>query len=119
MPNIAALVMEGRGRGCFPRRRKSSLLPVRKASGGLPHGGGVRSDPAQRFRLSGGLDCVGGRSVADDPKTAEHRRYPKEQALVAKHSIALRVTAQLERRARNRCEGRAQFQTDNRPWPAG
>jgi hypothetical protein len=45
--DYAAITREGRGRRVFPASPKHSLL-LEKASGGLPHGGGIRIPPDRR-----------------------------------------------------------------------
>jgi len=112
--DFRALVMEGRGRRVFPAAPERSLLLL-KASGGLPHGGGVRLDVDKpefatvRDWIAAGLPL----GSADDPKVVSIAVFPKEQALAAKQSISLRVTAKWSDGRETDVTRMAQFQTNN------
>jgi len=64
-----ALTMEGRGRRLFPAAPERSLL-LRKASGGLPHGGGVRitADRPEYETLARWIAAGAPRGAADAPQ---------------------------------------------------
>lgn len=109
-----ALAMEGRGRRVFPAAPDRSLL-LQKASGVLPHGGGVRLDADRpefalmREWIAAGLPF----GSPDDPKVLSVSVSPKEQALAAKQSLSLRVTAKWSDGRETDVTHMAQFQTNN------
>ena len=89
-----ALVMEGRGRRVFPPAPAQSLLLL-KASGGMPHGGGVRIAPgsAEYQRLSDWI-AQGMRTGATDAATVVRIEItPKERQLAMAARQQLRVVA--------------------------
>jgi hypothetical protein len=89
-----ALVMEGRGRRVFPAAAERSLLLL-KASGGVPHGGGVRIDVGSREYdtlrdwIAAGLPL----GSPDDPRVVRIELSPREQTMAMSQSQQLRVTA--------------------------
>lgn len=109
-----ALVMEGRGRRVFPAAPDRSLL-LQKACGGLPHGGGVRLD-ADRLEFRTMRDWIAAGlpfGSPDDPKVVSIAVSPKEKALAAKQSVALRVTATWSDGRQTDVTPMATFQSNN------
>lgn len=92
--DLASLTQEGRGRRTFAPVPEQSLLLL-KASGGMPHGGGIRIRPdTDEYRLlrdwvrSG---CPTG--AADAPKLVSIRVLPRESRLALRYAQQLQVTA--------------------------
>ena len=92
--DYAALTQEGRGRRIFPAAPEKSLLLL-KASGQVPHGGGVRLEPGSphyellRNWISQGMP----RRAAGDPTLDKIVVDPADATLGNKATLALRVTA--------------------------
>ncbi|MDA0834840.1 MAG: DUF1549 and DUF1553 domain-containing protein [Planctomycetota bacterium] len=92
--DFKAVTQEGRGRRVFPARPQSSLL-LEKASGGVPHGGGIR------IRKGSGEYRVVRRWIEqgmpfgspDDPQVVELQVEPHEQTVELGTEISLRVLA--------------------------
>jgi hypothetical protein len=91
-----ALTKESRGRRVFPAAPERSLL-LRKASGGAPHGGGVRITPDRpeyetlRRWIAEGLPL----GSDADPKVVKIELTPHERQLGLGQSQQLRVVAEL------------------------
>ena len=89
-----ALTMEGRGRRVFPAAPEQSLL-LRKASGGLPHGGGIRIDRARpefetlRAWIAAGVPF----GSPDDPRVVAIELTPHEAQLAMRGTQRLQVMA--------------------------
>lgn len=88
------LTREGRGRRLFPNAPEQSLL-LTKASGQVPHGGGVRiaRDSAEYDTLANWIAAgapIGGES---DPTVVDLRIEPAERMLAMRGRQRLRVTA--------------------------
>lgn len=89
-----AIVSEARGRRVFPSSPQRSLILL-KASGGLPHGGGVRITPDRpeyavlRDWIAAGVP----RGSADDPHVVKIEVSPREKQLVLGSQEQLKVTA--------------------------
>ena len=90
----SAVVKEGRGRRITPAAPDESLL-LRKASGGMPHGGGIRlkADTKDYATLRNWI--AAGTPVGDPaaPKLASLRVEPAEKVLGTKAAQQLRVLA--------------------------
>jgi Protein of unknown function (DUF1553)/Protein of unknown function (DUF1549) len=89
-----AIVKESRGRRLFPAAPENSLLLL-KATGELPHGGGIRLDPkgADYQQLLEWIREGTGRIKSDDPKLERITIAPEPRPMVAGQEIALTVTA--------------------------
>jgi hypothetical protein len=89
-----ALVKEARGRRVMPTAPESSLLLL-KASGQMPHGGGIRIRPAtDEYNLLRGWIAAGTpRGDPNAPNVATIRVEPKERLMRMKNSQQLRVIA--------------------------
>lgn len=109
-----AITMEGRGRRVFPSAAEKSLLLL-KASGGQPHGGGVRILPDRpeyetlRRWIADGLP-VGSES---DPKTVKIELAPHEETLAMGQTRQLVVTATLSDGKKLDVTRLAKFQSNN------
>ncbi len=79
-----ALTKEGRGRRVFPAAAERSLL-LAKASGGAPHGGGVRisHDSLEYATLRDWIAAGLPRGRDDDPKVISIEIAPRERVLAA------------------------------------
>ncbi|MBM3997185.1 MAG: DUF1553 domain-containing protein [Planctomycetes bacterium] len=89
-----ALVKEGRGRRIMPTAPEGSLL-LRKASGQMPHGGGIRiRAESDEYELLRGWVAAGA-PIGDPkaPKVVSIRVEPKERVMTVKGTQQLRVTA--------------------------
>ncbi len=92
--DYAAIVREGRGRRVFPAVAEQSLL-LTKASGRVPHGGGIRLRPEhpeyQRLRdwIAAGLPF----GSAADPQLVRIEVTPAERQLRPLEAVPLKVTA--------------------------
>jgi hypothetical protein len=89
-----ALTKEGRGRRVFPAAAQRSLL-LAKASGGLPHGGGVRI-PADSHAYRTLHDWIAAGvpfGKPDDPHVESIQLTPREQVLGFRGQQQLRVIA--------------------------
>src|SRR5579872_4251596 len=90
--DYAALTQEGRGRRVVPSVPERSLL-LTKASGGVPHGGGVRiprsSDEYKTLYdwIETGIDF----GSPDDPRVVSIAVTPRERELQAQETQALHV----------------------------
>ncbi len=89
-----ALVMEGRGRRVFPPAPEQSLLLL-KASGGMPHGGGVRIDrgSAQYQRLHAWIAQGMPAGSDETPQVLKIEITPGERQLAMQVQQQLRVVA--------------------------
>ncbi len=89
-----ALVMEGRGRRVFPPAPAQSLLLL-KASGGMPHGGGVRIAPgsAEYQRLYEWIAQGMPAGASDAPQVVRIQITPSERQLAMQGQQQLRVVA--------------------------
>ncbi|WP_425616555.1 DUF1553 domain-containing protein [Anatilimnocola sp. NA78] len=91
-----ALTQESRGRRVFPAAPERSLL-LRKASGGAPHGGGVRITPDRpeyetlRRWIAEGLP----QGSAADPTVKKIELMPHERQLTLGQTQQLRVVAEM------------------------
>ena len=109
-----SLTMEGRGRRVFPAAPEQSLL-LQKASGGRPHGGGVRIPPDRpefetlRRWIAAGLPL----GSATDAKVAKIELAPREQQLAMGQTVQLRVTATLTDGEQLDVTQLARFQSNN------
>lgn len=113
-----ALVKQGRGRRVSLAAPESSLL-LRKATGVLPHGGGVKIAPAGRWgrRLQRWI-AEGGKLDDDDAPLVERIEVePRELVMRANQSQQLRVTA-FDSQGNQWCvTGEAEYQS-NADWIA-
>lgn len=89
-----ALVSEARGRRVFPPAPEKSLL-LQKASGGVPHGGGVRiaKDSAEYQRLYAWIAQGMPAGSADTPPVVRIEITPRERRLAMQGEQQLRVMA--------------------------
>lgn len=89
-----AIVKEARGRRLFPAAPENSLLLL-KATGALPHGGGIRIDPegADYQQLLQWIREGTPRVRESDPKLESISISPEPHSLVAGQEVALSVTA--------------------------
>ncbi len=112
--DYAALTQEGRGRRVVPTVPERSLL-LTKASGGIPHGGGVRipcaSDEYQTLLrwIETGIDF----SSPDDPHVVSIAVTPREREMSVGATQALRVTATLSNGQTRDVTRHAKFQSNN------
>jgi hypothetical protein len=92
--DFQALVMEGRGRRVFPAMPEQSLL-LQKASGRMPHGGGVRIPPDRpeyrvwRDWIAAGMPL----GSAADPRVVGIRVTLAERQLAMNRQQQLRIVA--------------------------
>jgi hypothetical protein len=112
--DYAALVSEGRGRRLFPAAPDRSLLLL-KASGRVPHGGGIRiavgSDPYETIR---GWIAAGAPVGRPDAPTVERIRVePGERVLDMHAGQQLRVIARYTDGREADVTHYARFQTNN------
>ncbi len=109
-----SITMEGRGRRVFPGSADKSLLLL-KASGGKPHGGGVRIPPDRpeyetlRRWIAAGLPV----GSASDPKVAKIVLAPYEETLQVGQTRQLVVTATLTNGKMLDVTPLAKFQSNN------
>lgn len=89
-----AIVKETRGRRLFPASPENSLLLL-KATGALPHGGGIRLDPsgADYQQLLQWIREGTQRTTEADPKLERISILPEPQPLVPGQEVTLTVTA--------------------------
>ena len=111
--DLNALVKEARGRRVLPAAPASSLLLL-KASGQLPHGGGIRIRPgmAEYDLLRGWI--AAGAPVGDPsaPVVTAVRVEPKERLLAMKGQQQLRVIARYADGREVDVTGHARYQTN-------
>lgn len=109
-----ALTQESRGRRVFPAAPERSLL-LRKASGGAPHGGGVRitSDRPEyetlRRWIGDGLPL----GSKDDPTVVKIELTPHERQLGLGQTQQLRVVAELSNGRKADVTRLARFQSNH------
>jgi hypothetical protein len=109
-----ALVMESRGRRVFPAAPEKSLLLL-KASGGLPHGGGVRILPDSpeyeivRRWIAGGL----AKRLPGDPQVVAVELSPRERTLPIGGKQQLRLVVRMSDGSRTDLTHLAKFQSNN------
>ncbi len=108
-----ALVMEGRGRRVFPPAPARSLLLL-KASGGMPHGGGVRIAPgsAEYQRLYDWIAQGMPAGAADAPQVIRIQITPRERQLAMQGEQQLRVIATYSNGREEDVTRLARFQTN-------
>ena len=89
-----ALAVEGRGRRVFPAAPEKSLLLL-KASGGMPHGGGVRLSPEGREYATLRRWIAEGMPFgsASDPQVTSIELSPREVTLAMGQAVPLKATA--------------------------
>ena len=109
-----ALTVEGRGRRVFPAAPEKSLLLL-KASGGMPHGGGVRIGPERpelatlRRWVAEGMHF----GSAADPQIVRIELSQHESQLTMGQSLPLVVTASWTDGRREDVTSLARFQSNN------
>lgn len=108
------LTRESRGRRLFPNSPESSLL-LTKASGQVPHGGGVRlaGDSAEYRTLSAWIAAGAPYGDDSDPKVVDLRVEPAERTLAMRGSQRLRVTAVFSDAAEIDVTHLCRFQSNN------
>jgi hypothetical protein len=94
--DYAALVKEARGRRIFPAAPENSLV-LRKTSGRLAHGGGVRlpADSGDYETLRAWIAAGAPFGQPTDPKTTAVRIEPRERLLTPRGKQQLRVIAHI------------------------
>lgn len=109
-----ALLMEGRGRRVFPAAPEHSLLLL-KASGGLPHGGGVRIRPnAPEYATLRRWIAEGARfGQPTDPNVVGLELSPSRGRLTQREEQPLQATAIWSDGRREDVTHLALFQTNN------
>ena len=114
MADYVALTREGRGRRVVPTLPASSLL-LTKASGGVPHGGGIRirrssGDYRTLYEwIAQGMPF----GEAGDPKVASIKLTPGERQVEMKSQHQLRVVATFSDGRTADVTGHAKFQSNN------
>lgn len=108
-----AIVAEARGRRIFPNAPEQSLL-VQKATGQLPHGGGIRIEPgSEEYRLLVEWIRSGqSRVTAADPVLKEITISPAPHPLVAGSEQQLTVTAHYSDGQSRQVTGYCAFQSN-------
>lgn len=109
-----ALAMEGRGRRVFPASPERSLL-LRKMSGEVPHGGGVRieADRPEYALLRDWIAAGLPRGSKDDPTVVSIAVAPRQQTLTMGQEVAVKVTAQWSDGRHTDVTSLANFQSNN------
>ncbi|MFO1092393.1 MAG: DUF1549 and DUF1553 domain-containing protein [Planctomycetaceae bacterium] len=94
LEDFQRLTREARGRRVFPNSPERSLL-LTKASGRLPHGGGMRiaPDSPEYDTLKTWIAAGAPFGQSSDPQVVELRVEPLERALAMRSTQRLRVTA--------------------------
>ena len=112
--DYAALTQEGRGRRVLPSVPERSLL-LTKASGGIPHGGGVRIPRSsdEYKTLSDWIETGIEFGSPDDPRVVSIAVIPRERELHAQETQALHVTATLSNGQTLDVTRHAKFQSNN------
>lgn len=108
-----AIVVEARGRRVFPAAPEQSLL-LRKISGIVPHGGGVRI-PVERPEYATLRDWIAAglpRGAADAPRVVKIELSPREQTLAPHGKQQLRVDATWSNGNRQDVTHLARFQSN-------
>ena len=114
MADFVALTSEGRGRRLHPTIPAKSLL-LTKASGGVPHGGGVRirkNSPPYRT-IAEWIEAGMPFGKDDDPRVASIIVEPKERVMAMKDQQQLRVIATYTDGRKVDVTNYAKFQTNN------
>jgi hypothetical protein len=109
-----ALLKEGRGRRLSLTQPDASLL-LAKASGRVPHGGGIRILPGTReYQVLHDWIAAGAPfGSPDDPKVASIRLEPREALLQPKATQTLRVTARYTDGREEDVTALARYQSNN------
>jgi len=110
----AALIGEARGRRVFPAAPEQSLV-LQKASGGMPHGGGIRI-PRGSSEYRTLRDWIAAGTPAGDPRAphvTEIRLVPSERRMPMRESQQLRVVARWSNGSEADVTQHARFQTNN------
>jgi hypothetical protein len=112
--DYAALTMEGRGRRVFPAAPEHSLL-LAKASGRVPHGGGVRISAGSAEYETLRAWIAAGLPFGDpaDPKVVSIRVEPAERLLAMHGEQQLRVVARYSDGREADVTPHAKFQSNN------
>lgn len=115
----AALTKEGRSRRVDVTRPEWSLL-IQKATGRLPHGGGVRLPPggAEESTLLAWITAGAPRRVEGTPPLVRVTVQPEARQLKAGESFALSVTAHYADGATRDVTGLATYQSSEAPIAA-
>lgn len=112
--DLAALTQEGRGRRVNFTLPQQSLLLL-KASGGVPHGGGVRIPKGSgEYRLLRDWIAAGAPRGPDDAARVESLQvHPSEQRMAMRASQQLQVTAVFSDGRHEDVTHHARFQSNN------
>jgi hypothetical protein len=114
--DFAALTMNARGRRVFPAAPERSLL-LQKPTGEVPHGGGLRLEPAGddyevvRQWISQGMP----RRIDGEPKLERVTVEPSELLMAPGEEQPLRVTAHYSDGSTRDVTGRTSFQSNDSP----
>jgi hypothetical protein len=110
----AALTKESRGRRVFPAAPEQSLL-LRKMSGQVPHGGGMRvpAGSVDYETVRGWIAAGTPFGSPDDPKVTDIRVEPRERVLPQKGRQQLRVVARYSDGREADVTAHARFQSNN------
>ncbi len=108
-----AIVTDGRGRRVSPASPEASLL-LQKATGQLPHGGGIRLDvDSPDYQLLANWIQTGfARRDASDPNLTGIRFSPDPRSLAAEEELQLTVTADYSDGTQREVTGRTAFQSN-------
>ncbi len=112
--DFIALVKESRGRRVFPAAPESSLL-LTKASGQMPHGGGIRIRAGtDEYNLLRGW-IAAGMPIGDPnaPSVTSIRVEPKERVMRMKGTQQIRVIARFSDNREVDVTGHARYQANN------
>ncbi|MCA9150223.1 MAG: DUF1549 domain-containing protein, partial [Planctomycetales bacterium] len=109
-----AIAREARGRRVFPSAPETSLL-LRKATGQLPHGGGVRFDPdSKAYRLLSAWIAAGTPATPPDaPRLQTVQVEPTQLSLAAGDHAKLQVWADYSDGTRRNVTDAAAFQSND------
>ena len=111
--DYAALVREGRGRRIFPAAPDQSLL-LAKASGTVPHRGGVRlAVDSKEYQLILQWIRAGARFDRQHPRVVALEVFPKERILSFQSRQQLSVTAVFDDDSRRDVTQLARFRSNN------
>src|SRR5208337_203547 len=112
--DFAALTMEARGRRIFSAAPEHSLVLL-KASGVVPHGGGLRlrPDSSEYETLRGWIAAGTPFGEASDPKVVSIRVEPSERLLAMRSQQQLRVIARYSDGREADVTWHARFQSNN------
>jgi hypothetical protein len=117
--DYAAITSEGRGRRIFPSNPEFSLL-LRKASGEMPHGGGIKlpRDSAFYATLRDWIAAGTPRTPADAPKLVKIEIEPKQITMTFREQKQVRVIAHYSDKTQADVTHLAAFQSNDAGYTA-